>query len=100
MARDSVRPIDRTGRLPRRMTLATEALVASRVSGLSPKRVAMCGIAGYAGPDAASHARSVERIAAHLSHRGPDASGQMIFDGCVLSHRRLRIIDLTPNGDQ
>jgi asparagine synthase (glutamine-hydrolysing) len=35
-----------------------------------------------------------------MSHRGPDASGLRTFNGAVLGHRRLRIMDVSPKADQ
>jgi asparagine synthase (glutamine-hydrolysing) len=35
-----------------------------------------------------------------LRHRGPDATGARHFGECSLGHTRLRIIDLSPLGDQ
>jgi asparagine synthase (glutamine-hydrolysing) len=41
-----------------------------------------------------------ERVLAALHHRGPDGRAERRFaDGCLL-HTRLRIIDLSPSGDQ
>ena len=60
----------------------------------------MCGIAGSAGPGAATQVTVVDVMAERLRHRGPDASGTRSFDDCVLGHTRLRIIDLSPLGDQ
>ena len=56
----------------------------------------MCGILGIN--------RRVERtrireIAACMSHRGPDGSGEYVSDDMTLAHRRLSIIDL-PLGAQ
>lgn len=59
----------------------------------------MCGIAGFSGeldPRALSHAGDA------ISHRGPDDSG-MFLDraaGIGLGHRRLSILDLSPQGHQ
>jgi asparagine synthase (glutamine-hydrolysing) len=39
-------------------------------------------------------------MTASLAHRGPDDSGEMAFDGVYLGHRRLTVIDLSPNGHQ
>ena len=35
-----------------------------------------------------------------IAHRGPDDAGLMVDDRCVLGHRRLSIIDLSPAGHQ
>ena len=63
----------------------------------------MCGIAGLiskrAGTDLETIAR---RMAGVLAHRGPDDEGIWIEParGLVLAHRRLSIIDLSPQGHQ
>jgi asparagine synthase (glutamine-hydrolysing) len=63
----------------------------------------MCGIAGFAGefdPDL------LRRMGASMAHRGPDGSGQRVLDPgrpsrrVGLAHRRLSIIDLSPDGAQ
>jgi asparagine synthase (glutamine-hydrolysing) len=64
----------------------------------------MCGIAGFVGaasPGGDSEAIA-ERMAASLSHRGPDDQGiwHDAEAGTVLVHRRLSIIDLSPAGHQ
>jgi len=63
----------------------------------------MCGVAGLinapAGTDLASAAR---RMADCLVHRGPDDYGVWLDlnHGVALAHRRLSIIDLSPQGHQ
>jgi asparagine synthase (glutamine-hydrolysing) len=61
----------------------------------------MCGIAGYQGQfDPAS----LDAMSAVIAHRGPDDSGELIITGGMepvgMAHRRLSIIDLTPDGKQ
>ena len=61
----------------------------------------MCGIAGqycYAGgrPDRGLLAAMSERLA----HRGPDGEGTHVSGSTGLVHRRLAIIDLSPDGLQ
>jgi len=58
----------------------------------------MCGIAGFLAKDvrAPADVRAVERMTALLAHRGPDASGAWSSGPCALGHRRLSIIDLSP----
>ncbi len=57
----------------------------------------MCGIAGFLGSDAGTAAQAMARA---LAHRGPD-DADMWSDGAVaLAHRRLSIIDLSPQGRQ
>ncbi|HEX7600590.1 MAG TPA: asparagine synthase (glutamine-hydrolyzing) [Polyangiaceae bacterium] len=62
----------------------------------------MCGIAGFLAGDrrAAGDAAAVRRIAERLAHRGPDAQGIHESGPCVLGHRRLSIIDLSPEATQ
>lgn len=67
----------------------------------------MCGIAGIIGaidPGLVSAARAMSHA---LAHRGPDAHGSFhslgpnaAGPGCALEHRRLAIIDLSPDGNQ
>lgn len=62
----------------------------------------MCGICGIF--DAAGGGESqlplVRRMSDTLSHRGPDNDGFYSDSFCVLGHRRLKIIDLSPLGRQ
>jgi asparagine synthase (glutamine-hydrolysing) len=51
----------------------------------------MCGIAGFSGRADAALLRRMTDI---ISHRGPDAEGQLAVDGANLGNRRLSIIDL------
>lgn len=60
----------------------------------------MCGIAGVVGRERAILAAGTARIVDRLGHRGPDARGDLSFGNCSLGHTRLRIIDLSPLGDQ
>jgi asparagine synthase (glutamine-hydrolysing) len=61
----------------------------------------MCGIAGVLG-DGAGDAGLLARMAAPISHRGPDDEGFWSDQeaGVGLAHRRLSIIDLSPAGHQ
>lgn len=59
----------------------------------------MCGIAGIVSKSVVDIA-SVEKMSRRLQHRGPDESGIWTGPGCVLGHRRLSIIDLSPTGLQ
>src|ERR1700680_2866605 len=65
----------------------------------------MCGIAGIlrrGGNERTAIGEHVIRMAAALSHRGPDAS-DVWTDGAAgvcLGHRRLSILDLTAAGAQ
>jgi asparagine synthase (glutamine-hydrolysing) len=62
----------------------------------------MCGIAGIVGPRAADHAAAVSRMIGAMAHRGPDGEGLFVAPSgeCVLGHRRLAILDLTPAAAQ
>ena len=59
----------------------------------------MCGIAGIVAPDPGAYRNRVERMVVAQRHRGPDASGLELLDGCALGHSRLSVVDLT-SGDQ
>ena len=61
----------------------------------------MCGIVGIArvGGEAIDPA-DLERAKRTLETRGPDDSGTWIEGGTGLGHRRLSVIDLSPNGHQ
>ncbi len=66
----------------------------------------MCGIAGALAPghghgDDALHALG-RRMGEAIAHRGPDDAGTWtdVAAGLVLSHRRLSILDLSPEGHQ
>ena len=61
----------------------------------------MCGIAGWAGPDAGLE--TLREMTGAIRHRGPDGAGEEIIalgDGrsVGLGHRRLSIIDLATGG--
>ncbi|MEW6267159.1 MAG: asparagine synthase (glutamine-hydrolyzing) [Thermodesulfobacteriota bacterium] len=66
----------------------------------------MCGLTGFmaphgsAGPDRLTE--TVGRMAEAIRHRGPDDAGVWIEPevGLALGHRRLSIIDLSPEGHQ
>ncbi len=66
----------------------------------------MCGIAGFIDPSRASDAEDLAATAsvmAHcLAHRGPDDQGVWTDadSGVAFGHRRLSIIDLSPEGHQ
>ena len=63
----------------------------------------MCGLTGGWTPhDAEDLRRNLQRMTAALGHRGPDSDGHW-FDaeaGVGLGHRRLAIVDLSPQGQQ
>lgn len=56
----------------------------------------MCGICGINWKDG----ELVRRMAAEMSHRGPDQDGVFCSEGVSLAHRRLSIIDLSEHGRQ
>ncbi len=61
----------------------------------------MCGICGELRFDATSpDVAVIERMSGKLARRGPDHSGTFSEGPVALGHRRLAIIDLSPNGDQ
>lgn len=61
----------------------------------------MCGIAGIVLFDGGPPAHSaIQRMTDRLAHRGPDAEGIYLADGIALGHRRLAIIDLSPEANQ
>ncbi|MEY2512580.1 MAG: hypothetical protein QOE26_3343 [Verrucomicrobiota bacterium] len=59
----------------------------------------MCGIAGVLS-SAPVDPLAMRRMVATLRHRGPDDEGIWIEAGIGLGHRRLSVIDLSPNGHQ
>jgi asparagine synthase (glutamine-hydrolysing) len=59
----------------------------------------MCGIAGIAGPGAATQVELLRCMRDRIAHRGPDSAGEHIEDSVILGVRRLRVIDLR-TGDQ
>ena len=60
----------------------------------------MCGIAGIVGNVEPEDRRRVGAMNDILFHRGPDAGGLQAYEGAVLGHRRLSIIDLTARAAQ
>lgn len=66
----------------------------------------MCGIAGAWSPQPRGDADELHalgrRMGLAIAHRGPDDSGTWVDAeaGLVLSHRRLSILDLSPEGHQ
>src|SRR5688500_4621811 len=61
----------------------------------------MCGIAGLVSPaDPLTNELAVRRMTASLARRGPDSEGIEAWDGVVLGHRRLSILDLSDAGRQ
>lgn len=64
----------------------------------------MCGIAGYITNSTAFPAKReiIQAMTDTISHRGPDSADVWVEPqtGTALGHRRLAIIDLSPNGHQ
>lgn len=62
----------------------------------------MCGLAGEVRYGGAVDVAATQRMAEGIAHRGPDDHGVWATDShqCVLAHRRLSIIDLSPLGHQ
>jgi len=62
----------------------------------------MCGLAGQVHFGGAIDRAATEQMANGIAHRGPDDHGSWVEAGqrCVLAHRRLSIIDLSPLGHQ
>lgn len=63
---------------------------------VSDRLRAMCGIAGFAGPDS----KIIETMAAALAHRGPDGRGVWSGRSASLGQCRLAILDPRPEADQ
>lgn len=61
----------------------------------------MCGIAGFIS-DRADRNETIRKMTDSIVHRGPDAEGFWLDDmsGVTMGHRRLSIMDLSPNGSQ
>lgn len=65
----------------------------------------MCGIAGFASLARSSYPQAkaaLQAMSSLISHRGPDGDGEWISSDASVGfvHRRLAIIDLSPNGAQ
>ncbi|MCU0699262.1 MAG: asparagine synthase (glutamine-hydrolyzing) [Myxococcaceae bacterium] len=61
----------------------------------------MCGITGVIYRDGRRPPPElIRKMANTIAHRGPDGEGVHVFDGGGLGHRRLAILDLTPDGAQ
>ena len=61
----------------------------------------MCGIAGFCNLTS-NPEKNIEKMNQRMLHRGPDAGGVWISEdrSVVFGHRRLSIVDLSPNGAQ
>lgn len=65
----------------------------------------MCGLTGFVsrpGSDAALMTMHARHMADQIRHRGPDDEGEWVDTaaGVAIAHRRLSIIDLSPQGHQ
>src|SRR5258708_29068917 len=60
----------------------------------------MCGFAGEFTTGRPPDREAVERMAATMADRGPDAAGSWSDGPVALAHRRLKVIDLSSMGDQ
>jgi asparagine synthase (glutamine-hydrolysing) len=61
----------------------------------------VCGIAGFTTADhSVSHLEVANAMVRAIRHRGPDAQAVKQFNGVVLGHARLSIIDLSEAGNQ
>src|SRR5215471_16792560 len=62
----------------------------------------MCGICGIFDAEGRGAAEEplIRHMATTLAHRGPDNDGFYVSLHCLLGHRRLKIIDLSPLGQQ
>ena len=62
----------------------------------------MCGINGFISEknSEAERLRVIQKMNATLAHRGPDNDGTWAADNLCFGHRRLSIIDLSPEGNQ
>ncbi len=60
----------------------------------------MCGIAGCISRNKTTDKEKFERMVDIIRHRGPDDRGTFYENEIALGHRRLSIIDLSPDGRQ
>ncbi|HMS15742.1 MAG TPA: asparagine synthetase B, partial [Planctomycetota bacterium] len=63
----------------------------------------MCGILGVylrGKPASAADVQRYKSVLAHLAHRGPDGSGDVVAGPMWMGHRRLSIYDLSDSGTQ
>lgn len=61
----------------------------------------MCGISGiFQRRGVADNTLRCKKMLSVIEHRGPDAEGIKSWENITLGHRRLSIIDLTPEGSQ
>lgn len=61
----------------------------------------MCGIAGIAWQGHFDEKQSaIRRMTDAIAHRGPNSDGHFVSENVALGHRRLSIIDLSPEANQ
>lgn len=60
----------------------------------------MCGLVGSLHWEKPDHPNLIQRMARTLKHRGPDAEKICALGPLVLGHRRLSIIDVSPQSNQ
>src|SRR5437764_5058376 len=60
----------------------------------------MCGIAGIVSTDTDYDFSRIRSFEAYLQNRGPDDTGLVQLNNCIFLHKRLSIVDLSPNGQQ
>ena len=60
----------------------------------------MCGIVGSLNWQTPDSEALIQRMATTLAHRGPDAEKVKKLGPMVFGHRRLSIIDVSPESDQ
>jgi asparagine synthase (glutamine-hydrolysing) len=60
----------------------------------------MCGLGGEIACGRAPDLEALARVGEVLAPRGPDGAGEWHDSSVALVHRRLKIIDLSPRGDQ
>ena len=67
---------------------------------INTNRRYMCGIAGVVDWRQPGDLHAVGRMLQRLAHRGPDHEAVTVRGAAILGHRRLAVIDLSPNADQ
>ncbi|NCA70772.1 MAG: asparagine synthase (glutamine-hydrolyzing) [Sphingobacteriia bacterium] len=60
----------------------------------------MCGIVGCLSWTSPTDPLALDRMSAHLRHRGPDAAGVTQVGPLTLGHRRLSVIDVSASSNQ
>lgn len=60
----------------------------------------MCGISGWISFGRPPDVQTVQRMNQRLEHRGPDAGAAIAMESAALGHRRLSVIDLSPEANQ